>query len=90
MQACVDWVLIIFGAQVIEKKQPVWPVFSDYLSVFYDYDLTLSIGSSLLPYNSIFKLLSNLFCSDSKLPFQFFFIERNFICFLNKVSLLTS
>ena len=26
MQACVDWVLIIFGTQVIKKKRPVRPV----------------------------------------------------------------
>ena len=37
MQARVDWVPIIFGSQVIKKKRPVQPVFSDYLSVFYDY-----------------------------------------------------
>ena len=30
MQACVDWVLIIFGTQVIKKKRPVRPVFPDY------------------------------------------------------------
>ena len=33
----MDWVLIIFGTQVIEKKRPVRPVFPDYLSVSYDY-----------------------------------------------------
>ena len=37
MQARVDWVLIIFGTQVIKKKWPVRPVFPDYLSVSYDY-----------------------------------------------------
>ena len=37
MQARVDWVLIIFGTQVIKKTRPVRPVFPDYLSVFYDY-----------------------------------------------------
>ena len=37
MQARVDWVLIIFGTQVIKKKRPVWPVFSDCPSVSYDY-----------------------------------------------------
>ena len=37
MQARVDWVLIIFGTQVIEKKRPVRPVFPDYLSISYDY-----------------------------------------------------
>ena len=37
MQARIDWVLIIFGTQVIKKKRPVRPAFSDYLSVSYDY-----------------------------------------------------
>ena len=37
MQACVDWVLITFGTQVINKKRPVRPVFPDYLSVSYEY-----------------------------------------------------
>ena len=39
MQAGVDWVLIIFGTQVIKKKRPVRPVFPDYLSVSYDYGI---------------------------------------------------
>ena len=38
MQARVDWVLIIFGTQVIKKKRPVRPVLPDYLSVSFDYD----------------------------------------------------
>ena len=42
MQARVDWVLINFGAKVIKKKRTVWPVFPDYLSVSYDYDLTVN------------------------------------------------
>ena len=33
----MDWVLIIFGTQVIKKKCPLRPVFPDYLSVSYDY-----------------------------------------------------
>ena len=37
MQACMDWVLIIFGTQVLKKKRLVRPVFPDYLSVSYDY-----------------------------------------------------
>ena len=39
MQARVDWVLIIFGTQVIKKKRLVrgFPVFPGYLSVSYDY-----------------------------------------------------
>ena len=40
MQARVDWVLIIFGTQVIKKKRSVRPVFPDYLSVSYDYGKT--------------------------------------------------
>ena len=40
MQARVDWVLIIFGTQVINKKQLVRPVFPDYLSVSYDYSVS--------------------------------------------------
>ena len=39
MQAHVDWVLRIFGTQVTKAKRPVQPVFPDYLSVSYDYDL---------------------------------------------------
>ena len=37
MQAHVDWNLIILGTQVIKKKRAVRPLFSDYLSVSYDY-----------------------------------------------------
>ena len=37
MQACVDWVLKIFGTQVTKKKRPVRPVFPNYLSVSFDY-----------------------------------------------------
>ena len=37
MQVRIDWVLRIFGTQVTKKKRPVRPVFSGYLSVFYDY-----------------------------------------------------
>ena len=43
MQARVDWVLIFFGTQVIEKKWPIRPVFPDYLSVSYDYGYTYII-----------------------------------------------
>ena len=39
MQARVDWVLIIFGTQAIEKKRPIRPMFPEYLSVSYGYDL---------------------------------------------------
>ena len=34
MQARVDWVLIIFGTQVIKKKRPVWPLFPDYPAAY--------------------------------------------------------
>ena len=47
MQACVDWVLTILGTQVIKKKRPVRPVFPEYLSVSYDYDLSPVIVSSI-------------------------------------------
>ena len=40
MQVRVNWVLRIFGTQVIKKKWPVRPLFPDYLSVSYDYVLT--------------------------------------------------
>ena len=33
----MDWVLIIFGTQVIKKKRSVRLVFPDYFSVSYDY-----------------------------------------------------
>ena len=42
MQARVDWVLIIFGTQVIKKKRPVRPVFPDYLFVFSDWYYLIS------------------------------------------------
>ena len=66
MQARVDWVLIIFGTQVIKKKRPVRPVFPDYLSVSSDYDLLQSagIGTNLSISNlstSVFKLDKFLF-----------------------------
>ena len=43
MQGRVDWVLIIFGTQVINKKRPVRPVFPDYLSVSYVYVWTQNV-----------------------------------------------
>ena len=36
----MDWVLVILGTQIIKKIRPVRPVFPDYLSVSYDYDIT--------------------------------------------------
>ena len=43
MQACVNWVLIIFETQVIKKKRLVWPVFPDYFPVPYDYKTYTSL-----------------------------------------------
>ena len=37
MQTSGDWVLLIFGTQVLKNKRPVWPVLPDYLSVSYDW-----------------------------------------------------
>ena len=39
MQACMEWVLTILGTQAIKKERLVRPVFPDYLSVSYDYDI---------------------------------------------------
>ena len=36
----MNWVLRIFGTQVIKRKQPVQPVFPDYLFVSYYYGST--------------------------------------------------
>ena len=47
MLASVDWVLIIFGTQVIKKNRPVRLVFPDYLSVSYDYAWIDSLFTSL-------------------------------------------
>ena len=44
MEASVDWILIIFGNQVIQKKRPGRPVFPDYLSVSYDYAISICIN----------------------------------------------
>ena len=46
MQVRVDWVLIIFGTQIIRKKWRVRSVFPYYLS--YDYDQTDSKNECLL------------------------------------------
>ena len=48
MQARVDWVLIIFGTQVIKKKWPVRPMFPDYFSVSYEYSLNFRVLSIVL------------------------------------------
>ena len=50
MRACVDWVLITFGTQVINRKRPVGPVFPDYLSVSYDYALIFILMVYILIY----------------------------------------
>ena len=39
----MDWVLTIFGTQVIKKNRPGRPVFPDYLSVSYDYDASKKV-----------------------------------------------
>ena len=73
MQARVDWVLIIFGTQVIKKKRPVRPVFPDYLSVSYDYALivfsSLRLNFSSLCYekNHYFEKLKGQLYSLKKL-----------------------
>ena len=51
MQACVDWVLRIFGTQVTRKKQPIRPVFPDYLSVSYDYGFNNNSSVPLFSYS---------------------------------------
>ena len=59
MQACVDWVLKIFGTQVAKKKRSVRPVFADYLSVSYNYgvnkfyvnDYVVLVATVLFPNN---------------------------------------
>ena len=57
MQTRVDWVLIIFGSQVITKKRLVRPVSPDELSVSYDYDLpyksTLTISEMCICFNEL-------------------------------------
>ena len=48
----MDWVLIIFGTQVIKKKRSVRPVFLDYLSVSYDYAfIVLKLRDTFSLYN---------------------------------------
>ena len=38
---------MIFQTQVIKKKQPVRPVFPDYLSVSYDYTYSMKVDEKL-------------------------------------------
>ena len=59
MQACVYWVLIIFGTQVIKKKRPVRPVFLNYLSISYDYELTKYDKKYKKKYGAVIQLRDN-------------------------------
>ena len=68
MQDRVDWVLIIFGTQVIKKKRPVRPMFPDYLSVSYDYAFIVFRSSISFP-RIIFSYITafeNLWLSPMK------------------------
>ena len=47
MQACVDWVLRIFGTQVTKKKRLARSVFPDYISISYDYDIIKHVSKIL-------------------------------------------
>ena len=71
MQARVDWVLKIFGTQVIKKKRPVRPVFPDYLSVSYDYGstyiFTKKTTSSEAKFNHYTKILIALYYIEEQL-----------------------
>ena len=61
MQARVDWVLTILGTQVIKKKRPVRPVFPDYLSVAYDYDLSIVYDRFILELSTNISISTALF-----------------------------
>ena len=61
MQACVDWVLIIFGTQFIKKKRPVQTVFLGYLSVSYDYGAMKNIDHLQLAYEQMFFIFFRVF-----------------------------
>ena len=63
MQARVDWILIIFGTQVIKKKQPLRPVFPDYLSVSYDYGMYSPLSVS-------FSSLGPILCLENQQSFN--------------------
>ena len=89
MQVRVDWVLIIFGTQVIKKKPLVLPVFPEYLSVSYDYIITIFFHNYklhhqtwLLKWGQIQSLLVYVF---SLILFVFTFGQ--FICYLHSVNL---
>ena len=55
-QSGLDWVLRIFGTQVIKKKRPIRPVFPN-LSISYDYaEIQVSvIGNKQRDSNSIYE-----------------------------------
>ena len=71
MQARVDWVLIIFGTQVIKKKRPVRPVFPGYLCVSYDYGNVNSRHFSHVTKSCIFKNLNFRKKVDRNFPGNF-------------------
>ena len=68
MQARVDWVLIIFGTQVIKKKRPVRPVFPDYLSVSYDYALIV-FSSLRLNFSSLYVMKKTIILKNLKVNY---------------------
>ena len=57
----MDWVLMIFGIEVIKKKRPVRPVFPDYLSVSYDYDKIIKILQIKLSSHAVTKTTASIF-----------------------------
>ena len=70
----MDWVLIIFGTQVIKKKRPVRPVFPDYLSVSYDYYLTVNGYVKKFMRGIIYRLEINLMRESSYKILMFLFV----------------
>ena len=60
MQANVDWILIVFGTQVIKKKRLVLPVFPDYLSFLMTMDKhskkTVYVHTAITPEDMVIKL----------------------------------
>ena len=53
MQVRVDWVLRIFGTQVIKEKRPVRPVFPDY-----PFLMTMFVGCKYWPLNRLIMTCS--------------------------------
>ena len=78
MQACRDWVLMIFRTQVTKKKQPVLPVFLDYFSVSYDW-CNLS-RACVVAFNHFFqkrfKPINQPYVARKCLPFSIFFANN--------------